>query len=157
MQEAFVSGHETISILGAYMRLGQVEALEGQDERAVKRFQQEFAFMERVDHGLRNRIQVELHTRLGGAQSRLGAMAEAAASLTRALDIFETRVKLGADEPFTRYDAACAYALQGNKEAALAGLERAALSRREYTVARARIEPERRGLRDDPVFRQLIG
>jgi serine/threonine protein kinase/tetratricopeptide (TPR) repeat protein len=157
LQEAFVSGHVTISILGAYMRLGHIEALEGHDERAVKRFQQEFAFMARVEHGLRNRIQVELHTRLAGAQLRLGAAAEAASSLTLALDSFETRVRLGADEPFTRYYAACAYALQGNRETAMACLERAAVSRRDYTIARARIEPELASLKDDPAFRQLIG
>ncbi len=64
---------------------------------------------------------------------------------------------LGADDAFTRYYAACAYALQGNKEAALASLERAVLMRRDYTVSRARIEPELRGLKDEPAFRQLIG
>jgi tetratricopeptide (TPR) repeat protein len=110
-----------------------------------------------VDHGLRHRIQVELYARQGGAQLRLGASPEAASSLRRALEVFETRVRLGADEPFTRYYAACAYALQGEREAALACLERAVLSRREYTIARARIEPELASLRDDPAFRQVIG
>jgi len=157
LQEAFVSGHETISILGSYMRLGHVEALEGNDEQAVKRFQQELAFMERVDHGLRNRIQVELQTRLGGAQLRLGAAAEAASSLSLALRTFEARVSLGADDPFTRYYAACAYALKQQKEPALACLERAALSCRAYTLARARVDPDFASLRDDPGFRQLVG
>ena len=156
LQEASISGHETIRIVGAYMRLGHVEALEGNDERAVACFEQETVFLDRVDHALRQRIQVELQTRLGGAQKRRGD-AKALASLTRATDVFETRVRLGADDAFTRYYAACAYALKGQKDAALASLERAILMRPDYTRARARREPELESLRDDPAFRQMVG
>ena len=156
LQEASVSGHETIRIVGAYMRLGQVEALEGQDDAAVRCFEKELAFLDRVDHALRQRILVELHTRLGGAQRRRGASKEAEASLDQALDVFETRVKLGADDAFTRYYAACAYALKGQREAALSSLERAVRLRPDYTKARARREPELGALKDDATFRQLV-
>jgi adenylate cyclase len=156
LQEASLSGHENIRIVGAYMRLGHVEALEGHDENAVRRFEEELAFLTRVDHALRHRIPIELYTRLGGAQQRLKA-APAAASLSKAIEAFENRVRLGADDAFTRYYAACAYALLGNREAALASLERAALMRRDYTIARARIEPELKSLKDDPAFRQIVG
>ncbi len=155
LQEASLSGHENIRIVGAYMRLGHVEALEGNDEGAVRRFEEEIAFLNRVDHALRHRILVELYTRVGGAQKRLNH-ASASTSLGRAIEIFENRVRLGADDAFTRYYAACAYALQGNREAALASLERAVLMRRDYTIARARIEPELNSLRDDPAFRQIV-
>ena len=156
LQEASVSGHETIRIVGAYMRLGQVEALLGNDEKAVACFEQELRFLDRLDHALRQRIQVELRMRLGGALQRLGAEAEALASLTRATEVFETRVRLGADDAFTRYYAACAYALKGQKDAALASLERAVRMRPDYTRARALREPELASLKNEPAFRQMI-
>jgi tetratricopeptide (TPR) repeat protein len=156
LQEASVSGHETIRTVGAYMRLGHVLALDGRDEEAVQCFERELAFLERVDHALRHRILVELHTRLGGALQRRGLEKEAASSLNRAIEVFETRVKLGADDAFTRYYAACAYALRGQREAALASLDRAVLMRPAYTKARARREPELATLRDDPAFDQMM-
>jgi len=85
------------------------------------------------------RPEVEPHTRLGGAQERRGD-GKALASLTKATDVFETRVKLGADDAFTRYYAACAYALKGQRDA-----------------ARARREPELASLKNEPAFRQMIG
>ncbi len=157
LQEASISGHETIRIVGAYMRLGHVEALLGNDEEAVRCFERELQFLDRLDHALRQRIQVELRTRLGGALQRRGAEAAALASLNRATDVFETRVRLGADDAFTRYYAACAYALKGQKDAALASLERAMRMRPDYTRARARREPELASLRNDPAFRQMVG
>ncbi len=138
------------------MRLGHVEALLGNDEQAVNCFEQELRFLDRLDHALRQRIQVELRTRLGGALKRRGAEAEALASLNRATDVFETRVRLGADDAFTRYYAACAYALKGQKDAALASLERAMRMRPDYTRARARREPELASLKNDPAFRQMV-
>ncbi len=156
LQEASVSGHETVVIVGAYMRMGHVEALEGNDTKAVSCFRQELEFLHRVDHPLSQRILVELHTRLGGAHKRRGDEKEAAASLNRAIDVFETRLRLGADDPFTRYYAACAYALKGQRDAALASLERALRMRPEYTKARARVEPELESLREEPVFLQMI-
>jgi hypothetical protein len=64
---------------------------------------------------------------------------------------------MGADEPFTRYYAACVYALQGETEPALANLEKAVRARRAFVVERARIEPEFEGLRGESRFRALIG
>ena len=156
LQEASVSGHETIRIVGAYMRMGHIEALEGNDEKAVTCFEQELVFLDRVDHALRQRIQVELRTRLGGALLRRGDIEKATASLSEATDVFEARVRLGADDAFTRYYAACAYALKGQKDVALASLERAIRMRPDYTKARARVEPELESLRAEPAFRQMI-
>jgi tetratricopeptide (TPR) repeat protein len=133
-----------------------VEALEGNDEKAVACFEQELVFIDRMDHALRQRILVELHARLGGALQRRGDP-KALAALTKATDVFETRVRLGADDAFTRYYAACAYALKGQKEAAFASLERAVRTRPDYTRARARREPELASLQNEPAFRQMIG
>jgi hypothetical protein len=65
-------------------------------------------------------------------------------------------VRLGADDPFTRYYAACAYALRGNTSAALACLERAARLRPGFTIARARNEPLLRTLHGEPAFSDIL-
>ena len=109
---------------------------------AVEHFQQELAFLQRVDHALRGRIFIELHMRLGAAQQRAGPARGRGRAFATAVESFERRVRLGADEPFTRYYGACVYALRGESEAALASLEQAAAQRRRYTVERARSEPE---------------
>ena len=73
-----------------------------------------------------------------------------------ALEGFERRVRLGADDPFTRYYAASVYALRGDAEPALAFLERAMAAQPAFTAARAVIEPEFESLRADPRFERLV-
>jgi tetratricopeptide (TPR) repeat protein len=157
LQEDFLTGREGILIVGAHMRLGHMAALQGRHDEAIGHFEREIAFLQRVDHALRNRIMIELHQRLGSAHLRLGHAAEGAAFLARALEGFEARLRLGADEPFSRYYAACAYAVRGDVDPALAYLERAVRMRRRFTVARARIEPEFDALRGERRFRDLVG
>jgi tetratricopeptide (TPR) repeat protein/predicted Ser/Thr protein kinase len=156
LQEAFLSGQEGVLIVGGRMRLGHLAALQGRHAEAVEHFQGELAFLQRVDHALRSRIFIELHMRLGSAQLRLGRQDRADAALVTALEAFERRVRMGADEPFTRYYAACVYALRGDVEAALGSLEKAAHMRRLYTITRARLEPELESLRGEPRFRELV-
>jgi tetratricopeptide (TPR) repeat protein len=157
LQEAFLSGQEGVQIVGSYMRLGHLAALQVRDREAVERFQQELAFLQRVDHALRGRIFIELHMRLGAAQQRLGRREAAAAAFATAVEAFQRRVRMGADEPFTRYYCACVYALRGENEEALSSLEKAAAQRRRYTLERARSEPAFESLRGEPRFRELIG
>jgi TolB-like protein/Flp pilus assembly protein TadD len=156
LQEAFLSGQEGILIVGAYMRRGHLASLQARYGEAVELFQRELAFVERVDHALRKRISIELHMRLGVAYRGLGRTAEAETALATALAGFEQRVRLGADEPFTRYYAACIHALRGDSREALACLEKAAAMRRRFTIARARIEPELEGLRGEARFQELV-
>jgi eukaryotic-like serine/threonine-protein kinase len=156
LQEAFLSGREGLFIAGAYIRAGHLAALQGRDAAAVSYYERELDFLVRTDHALRNRILVELNARLGAAYLRLGDAHKAQAVFDVALEGFERRVRLGADDPFTRYYAAAVHALRGDAEPALAFLERALSQQRAFTIARARIEPEFDGLRHDARFRRLV-
>ena len=156
LQEEFLSGREGQLIVGAYVRLGQAFALQGRHAEALHQFERELEFLRRVDHALRSRIVIELHQRIGEARIRLGDAAAGRAALDLAIEAFERRVRTGADDPSTRYYAACAYALRGEDEAALESLEKAASSRRRLTVARARVEPALEGLREQERFRALV-
>ena len=156
LQEAFLSGQEGVRIVGAYVRLGHLRALQGGFAEALEAFGRERDFLARADHALRSRISIELHMRTGAAQLALGLAGPGRASLDAAVAAFEERARLGADEPFTRYYAACAYALRGDSEPALACLERALQQRRAFTLARARIEPELETLRRDPRLTRLL-
>ncbi len=156
LQEASLPGREGTVIVGSYMRLGHLVALQGRDEEAVVQFRKELAFLGRVDHALRGRIRIELEMRIGASLARLGDARGAAAALERARAAFEERLRLGADDPFTRYYAACVYALRGDVEEALVSLERALRERRDLNRARGRIEPELQRLRGDPRFERLL-
>jgi len=157
LQEALLSGQDGIRIVGSYMRLGHLAALQGRYKEAVGHLQRELAFLQRVDHALRSRISIELHMRLGAAYLRLERADEARAALGVGLASFEQRIRLGADDPFTRYYAACIYALRGERQEALACLAKTVKMRRRFTLARARIEPELETLREEPRFQEIVG
>jgi len=157
LQEAFLSGREGLAIAGGYMRAGHLAALQARYEDALQYFEREIDFLVRTEHALRNRILVELNARLGGVHLRLGHGHKANALFDVALESFERRVRLGADDPFTRYYAASVHAMRGDAEPALAFLERAVAELPAFTAARARIEPEFEGLRSDPRFERLLG
>jgi tetratricopeptide (TPR) repeat protein/predicted Ser/Thr protein kinase len=156
LEEQLLSGTERIVIVGAYVRLGQLLALQGRHAEARAQYEREMEFLRRVDHALKGRIFIELHQRRGAALGRLGDAAGAKADLDLALEAFERRVRMGSDEPYTRYYAAVAYALRGDAAAALDCLEKAARHLRAYTVARARIEPDLDSLRGQPRFEALL-
>jgi serine/threonine protein kinase/tetratricopeptide (TPR) repeat protein len=156
LQEEFLSGREGQLIVGAYVRLGQALALQGRFDEALHQFDREREFLQRVDHALRSRIFVELHQRIGDAAIRAGNPSSGKAALNLALEAFERRLRTGADDPFTRYYAACAYALRGDRDQALESLENAANGRRRFTVARARVEPALESLRGTERFEALL-
>jgi TolB-like protein/Tfp pilus assembly protein PilF len=156
-QEEFVSGKAGVVIAGAYVRLGQIYALQGRYAEAKHQFERELDFLRRVDHALRARIFIEVHQRLGEAQIRLGDAVAGRAALDLSIEAFERRVRTGADDPFTRYYAACAYALRGDLPAALESLERAVAGLPRFNRARARIEPALEGLRSEPRFLSVVG
>ena len=155
LQKQFLSGQEAVLIVGAHMRMGHLRALQGRHAEAVEQIEHELDFIRRVGHALGGRIQIELNMRLGQAYQRLGRTAEAAAVFEGALAAFDERVRLGADDPHTRYYVAGLHALRGETEEALVNLDKATRLRRALTIARAKIEPEFDGLRDEPRFRAL--
>jgi tetratricopeptide (TPR) repeat protein len=156
LQEAFLSGREGLFIAGAYIRAGHLAALQGRHEEAIACFDQEIDFLVRTEHALRSRILVELNTRLGAAYLKIGDTRKARAVLDVALESFDRRVRLGADDSFTRYYAAAIHALRGDIEPALAYLERALAQQRPFNAARARIEPEFDSIRGDARFQRLV-
>jgi tetratricopeptide (TPR) repeat protein len=156
LQEAFLSGREGLYIAGGYIRAGHLAALQDRHEEAVEHFRHELDFLVRTEHPLRQRILVELNARLGAAYQRLGDHQRAQGVFDVALEGFERRVRLGADDPFTRYYAASVYALRGEAEPALAFLERALAQQPAFTAARALIEPEFETLRGDIRFLRLV-
>jgi tetratricopeptide (TPR) repeat protein len=156
LQQELLSGRTGIAIVGGWVRLGQVRALQGRHAEAIAEYERELEFLKGVDHALRARIFIELHQRRGEARLRLGDAAAGRADLDLALEAFARRLRSGADDPMTRYYAACAHALRGEKDEALACLERAARRRRPLTVARARLEPALEGLHGEPGWRALM-
>lgn len=156
LQQAFLSGQEGVLIVGASMRLGHIHALQGRGADAIGAYMQELEFLNAIDHALRNRVIVELNVRLGAAHLSLGETRKGQALLDLAIEAFDRRVRLGADEPFTRYYAAAAHALKGDADTAIAFLERAAAERRAFTLERARIEPEFAVLRKDLRLQRLL-
>jgi tetratricopeptide (TPR) repeat protein len=156
LQESFLSGRQGLFIAGGYMRSGHLAALQDRHAEAVEFFLREIDFLVRTDHPLRHRILVELNARLGASYQRLGDRSRARRLFEVALESFERRVRLGADDPFTRYYAAAVHALRGDAEPALAFLERALARQPVFTAARAAIEPEFEALRRDARFRRLL-
>ena len=157
LQEQSLSGQEGVRIVGGHMRLAHLMALQGRHEAAVAQLEKERAFLQHVDHALRNRSIVEVNMRLGGSLLAQGRADEAGAALAAADAAFEARLRVGADDPYTRYYSAAAHALRGARDAALDTLAKAVARRREFTLARARIEPEWESLRGDERFQRLLG
>ena len=157
LQQDLLSGRTGGVIVGGFVRLGQAYALQDRHAEAVAEYEKELEFLRDVDHALRGRIFIELHQRRGESRLRLGQTEAGRVDLDISLEAFERRLRNGADDPMTRYYAACAHALRGEAEAALVSLERAAEKRLRLTAARARIEPALETLRGHPRFEALLG
>ena len=157
LQERGLSGREGVLIVGAYMKFGQIRALQGRPAEALEQYERELAFLRRVDHALKDRAIIELHARIGSSHLALGHADEARSALRLSVAAFEERLRVGADEPFTRYYAATSWALLGEPQRALDVLEAAAAMRRTYVTERARIDPDFASLGSEPRFQRLLG
>jgi TolB-like protein/tetratricopeptide (TPR) repeat protein/predicted Ser/Thr protein kinase len=156
LQDAFLSGREGALIVGGHTRLGQIASLEGRHDEALAEFDRELEFLQRYGHALRERHFVEIQERIGSSLLKTNRAADGTAALEAALAAFGRRLRVGADDPFTRYYAACASALLGRADDALAHLAKAAARRPAFTAARAAIEPDLASLAGDPRFRELL-
>ena len=114
-----LSGQQGVLMVGSYMRLGHLYALQKRTREAHDAVASEIVFLEKIDHALRSRIRIELHMRLGQSLLALGERERANAAFEIGLDAFAERLKLGADEPFTRYYAAAIHALRGENDEAI--------------------------------------
>jgi tetratricopeptide (TPR) repeat protein/tRNA A-37 threonylcarbamoyl transferase component Bud32 len=157
LQEGFLSGQQGVQVVGSYMRLGHALFLKKKFREAADAHASEAAFLDRLEHALRTRIRIELNMRLGAAWQALGETSRAASAFSAGLDAFAARRALGADEPLTRYYAGAIHALRGETEPALALLESAMEGPAAFVRARARVEPEWDGIRNDARFAGLIG
>jgi TolB-like protein/tetratricopeptide (TPR) repeat protein len=157
LQEAALSGQQGIHIIGSYMRFGHLAALRGKLVEARDAFASEVRYLDHADHALRSRILIELHMRLGATEIALGDTRRGEKALATALEAYERRVALGADEPFTRYYAAATHALRGEADDALRLLAQSMQARPAFMRERARLEPEWEKLRQDPRFVRLVG
>lgn len=155
-QEGYAINHEGIQIIGSYMRLGQALYLQKRYEEALVEFDREKAFLESSNHGLKDRTMIELHQKYVGTFVRLGRAEEARKSYVEVLTRFQNRLAIGADEPFSRYYVACAAAVLGEADLALEHLKKAIEGRPIFNRARARVESDFEGLRNDPQFRALL-
>jgi tetratricopeptide (TPR) repeat protein len=157
LQEQYLSGRAGLQIIGAYGRLGQVYYWQGRYEDAIAEFYRELVSLRRSDHALKDRAAIEIHQHLASAYLRQGNLDDARAAFEQAIKGFEQRVQAGADDPFTRYYVACAYAMMGERDRALESLERAARERPHFTIERAKLEIDFESLRADARFRALVG
>ncbi|MGE5126152.1 MAG: tetratricopeptide repeat protein, partial [Betaproteobacteria bacterium] len=156
LQQSLLSGRPGLVIVGGFVRLGQCHALQGRQREALVEFERELDFLRNVEHALRARIFIELQQRIGEARLRLGDEAGGRAALDLALEAYDRRLRSGAGDPATPYYAACAHALRGEIEPALAALQAAAARRPRLTAARAPLEPALEALRQEPRFRALL-
>jgi serine/threonine protein kinase/Tfp pilus assembly protein PilF len=156
LQERYISGEEGLIIVGAHSRLGYVYYRQGRYEEAVKEYQAELIFLTATDHALKERALIELHQKLGAAYLRLGQAADAERHLRSAIRAYEDRVAHGVDDPQTKYYAAVAHALRGDRERAVAYLEQTfeklgALNRR-----RVAIDPDLESVRAELMERRAL-
>ncbi|HKQ93599.1 MAG TPA: protein kinase [Blastocatellia bacterium] len=155
-QEQYLRGHEGMQIIGAYARLGHVYYLQGRYDDAIAEYYREVVFARQSDHVLKERVLIEVYQKLTSAYVRQGSMDDAREAFGHVTAGFAERLAKGADDPFTRYYAACAHAMMGNKAAAIEHLRRAVEGRRNFNAARARAEIDFEGLRSDPEFQELV-
>jgi tetratricopeptide (TPR) repeat protein len=124
LQDQAMSGATGLLIIGAHTRLGYVHYRQGRYDEAIREYRRELEMLSVGDHLLRERTSIELQQKLGAAYRRQGDLVSAESHEARAIELFESRLAAGADDPFTRYYIAALYALRADAEQARRHLER---------------------------------
>jgi serine/threonine protein kinase/tetratricopeptide (TPR) repeat protein len=155
-QEQFISGQTGMQIIGSFVRLAHLYNLQGRYDDAIAECYRELVFLRQSDHALKERTMIEVNQKLVSAYIRQGNKEDARMVFDQLMKGFESRLAAGADDPFTRYYVACACAMMGEKDRALEHLKNAVDGRRNFNVARAKVEIDFERLRDDERFKALI-
>ncbi|QQS44788.1 MAG: protein kinase [Acidobacteriota bacterium] len=155
-QEQYISGQTGVQLVGSYIRLGHIYNCQGLYDDAISECYRELVFLRLSDHGLRDRTMIEVNQKLVSAYIRQGNQVDAARAYDQLVKSFESRLAKGSDDPFTRYYVACASAMMGETERALEHLAVAIQGRRNFNLARARVEIDFESLREDPRFIKLL-
>jgi hypothetical protein len=109
-----------------------------------------------LDHTLKQRAMIEVQQKLTSAYVRQDNLEDARTSYEAVLSGHERLLAAGSEEPFSRYYVACAAAVMGDAERALAELAAAIRLRRHFIIARARVESDFESLRGNERFLSLI-
>ena len=156
LQQQFLTGRTGIGIVGAFVRLGQAFALQGRHAEAIVEYERE---LDVPEGGGPRLARPHLHRAApapGGGASSVGRGAGGPTRPRPGHRGLRPAAAQRGRRPMTRYYAACAYALRGELDAALASLEKAADKRLRLTVARGRIEPALESLHGEPRFEALL-
>jgi serine/threonine protein kinase/tetratricopeptide (TPR) repeat protein len=156
LQERHISGKVGLLIVGARTRLGYVYYCQGRYDDAIREYELELDFLSSTAHALRERALIELHQKLGAAQFRIGKFVRAEEHFSRAIELFESRVASGADDPSTRYYVACLWALRGEAAKAVEHLEVSMRQLKAIDTIRAQFDPDFDPIRDDARFAALL-
>ena len=155
-QQEATSGQEGVQLVGSYARLAHLHCLQGRYDDAIAECYQEIVFLRTSAHALKDRALIEVNQKLVSAYVRQGNLDDARRAYDQLTQSFAARLAAGADDPFTRYYVACAAAMMGEKKTALEHLRFAIEGRRNFNSARARVEVDFEGLRNDAEFQALI-
>jgi serine/threonine protein kinase/Flp pilus assembly protein TadD len=156
LQERHISGKVGLLIVGARTRLGYVYYCQQRYDDALREYELELDFLQSTEHALKDRALIELYTKLGAANLRLGRTEDAEAWFDRAIAAYEVRVASGAADPHTTYYVASVYAMRGDADRALRALGESVKQLRALNSIRAQFDPDFDAIRDDPRFAALI-
>jgi pentatricopeptide repeat protein len=155
-QEQYISGQTGMQIIGSFVRLAHLYNLQGRYDDAIAECYRELVFLRQSNHALKERTMIEVNQKLVSAYVRQGNHEDARKMFDQLIKGFEARLASETDDPFTRYYVACACAMMGEKDRALEHLKKAVDGRRNFNVARAKVEIDFDGLHDDERFKALI-
>jgi pentatricopeptide repeat protein len=155
-QEEYISGQTGMQIIGSFVRLAHLYNLQGCYDDAIAECYRELVFLRQSNHALKERTMIEVNQKLVSAYVRQGNLEDARKVFAQLIKGFESRLAADADDPFTRYYVACACAMMGEKDRALEHLKKAIGGRRNFNIARAKVEIDFESLRDDERFKALI-
>jgi len=156
LQEKFISGKEGLQVVGGHARLGYALYRQGKYDEALEEYEKERDFLVVNDHALRERTLIELDQKSGAAYFRKGNAEQAELHLLRAARRYEERVVRGADDPYTKYYIACAFAMRGNADKAIKLLTQSTEQLPAFNKARAKTDLDLENIWNDPRFIELF-